>query len=267
MSENNLSYYINNLICSDNLSIMKSLPNQCIDLIYIDPPFFSGKNYTGDDATKEFTDTWCGGLTEYLDFMCVRFHEMRRLLKPTGSIFVHVDWHAVHYLKVELDKIFGYNNFQNEIIWTYKSGGATQKRFSRKHDTILFYSRSSSYTFNPQYEKSYNRDFKSYGFKDVKQHKDKFGWYTIVNMKDVWNINMVGRTSYERNGYPTQKPEKLLERIIVSCTNRGDVVADFFCGSGTTLAVAQNLNRNWIGCDVSDAAIQLSSDRLFVSKV
>ena len=188
---------------------------------------------------------------------------MKRLLKPTGSLFVHLDWHACHYVKCELDKIFGYDSFVNEIVWFYKSGGASKKRFSRKHDSILYYGRTDLCKYNVQKEKSYNRGFKPYRFKGVEEFKDENGrWYTLVNAKDVFEIDMVGRTSSERLGYPTQKPEKLLERIIKACSNEGDIVADFFCGGGTTAAVAEKLNRKWIACDISRIAVSVTRDRL-----
>ena len=125
---------------------------------------------------------------------------MRDLLSDTGCLWVHLDWHAVHYVKVILDQIFGEKNFINEIIWTYKSGGANKRNFARKHDTLLFYSKTDNYIFNPQTEKSYNRGLRPYRFKGVEEYEDETGWYTIVNMKDVWSIDMVGRTSSERTG-------------------------------------------------------------------
>ena len=188
---------------------------------------------------------------------------MKRLLKKSGNIIVHCDHHASHYIKVEMDKIYGPGNFINEIAWCYKSGGASPKRyFSRKHDTLLFYSRSESYTFNHQQEKSYNRGLKPYHFAGVKEYQDEIGWYTIVGMKDYWEIDMVGRTSSERIGYPTQKPEKLIERVISSCSPEGGVVADFFTGGGTTAVVAQRLGRRWIVCDQSRVAVAITADRL-----
>jgi DNA modification methylase len=126
----------------DNLAIMRGLLSETIDLIYIDPPYFSQRDY-GD-----FDDRW-KSMQHYFDFMIERLKEMHRLLKPTGSIYVHLDWHAVHYVKVEMDKIFGYDNFVNEIIWHHDMGGRGKTRFARKHDTILFYSKSEKYTFNP----------------------------------------------------------------------------------------------------------------------
>src|SRR5699024_1974700 len=154
------------------------------------------------------------------------------------------------------------DNFINEIIWSYKSGGSSKKYYSRKHDNILFYSKSKDYIFNPGKEKSYNRGFKAYGFNNISEYEDEIGWYTLVNHRDVWDINMVGRTSKERLAYRTQKPEALLERIILSSSNDDSIVADFFAGSGTTLAVANKNNRRWIGCDSSNTSVYTIMNRI-----
>ena len=257
----------NRLFWGDNLHVMRQLPSESIDLIYIDPPFFSGRQYNvifGDqNELRSFSDIWEDGMPGYLIWLNARLYEMKRLLKKTGVIYVHCDWHAGHYIKVEMDRIFGHQSFVNEIVWCYKSGGASPKKyFSRKHDTILFYSRSSSYGFVPQQEKSYNRGLKPYRFSGVKEYKDEIGWHTLVGMKDYWEIDMVGRTSLERIGYPTQKPEKLIERIITSSAPNDGIVADFFCGGGTTAAVAQRLGRRWIACDQSRVAVAITTDRL-----
>jgi len=199
----------------------------------------------------------------YLVMMAPRLVELHRVLKSTGSLYLHCDPTASHYLKLLLDAVFGKNNFQNEIIWAYKSGGATKRRFARKHDVIFFYTKDNKkYLFNTQKEKSYNRDLKPYNFEGVDEYQDEIGWYTEVNMKDVWNIDMVGRTSKERLGYPTQKPQALLERILKASSNEGDVVLDPFCGCGTTIAAAQALNRRWIGVDITYLAINLIKSRL-----
>jgi hypothetical protein len=164
---------------------------------------------------------------------------------------------------VELDKIFGHERLVNEIIWAYKSGGASPtSRFSRKHDIILLYSKSNDYFFKGQQEKSYNREFKPYRFKGVKEYQDNIGWYTLVGMKDYWEIDMVGRTSGERIGYPTQKPEALLKRVILASSPDDGIVADFFCGGGTTPSVAQRLGRRWIACDQSRVAVAVTADRI-----
>jgi DNA modification methylase len=209
-----------------------------------------------------YDDHWKTGMEEYLKMLCVRFFLIKDLLSDEGCFWVHLDWHVVHYVKILMDEIFGEDNFVNEIIWNYKSGGTGKRNFSRKHDTLLFYSKSKKYYFNPLQEKSYNRGFKPYRFKGVQEYEDELGWYTMVNMKDVWQIDMVGRTSAERTGYATQKPEQLLSRIIESCTREGDLCADFFSGSGTLAATAEKLGRRWIACDIGGIATAKCLKRL-----
>ena len=240
-----------------------------IQMIYIDPPFFTKTDYdavlkAGDVNIrhKAYGDKWENGLSEYLKMLTVRLYLMRDLLADTGLIWLHLDWHVVHYAKIIMDEIFGEKNFVNEIIWNYKSGGAGKRHFSRKHDTVLVYAKSRNYRFYPLKEKSYNRDFKPYRFRGVKEYRDDLGWYTMVNMKDVWNIDMVGRTSRERTGYATQKPEQLIARMIACCTTEGDLCADFFCGSGTLPAVAASMGRCFIGCDKGSLAVESTISRL-----
>lgn len=255
---------INYLYYGDNLDCIKSLINdgfkETIDLIYIDPPFLTMANYKckipvlNKDKLEvvehfAYNDNWKGGMVEYLKMLSIRLYLMRELLSDKGTIYVHLDYRTVHYVKIMMDYIFGEEQFINEIVWSYKSGGVSKRYYSRKHDSILMYSKTIDYIFNPQKEKSYNRGFKPYRFKDVKEYEDDIGWYTLVNLKDVWQIDIVGRTSGERIGYGTQKPEKLLERIISTSSNEGSIVADFFAGSGTTGAVAEKLGRNYIMAD------------------
>lgn len=269
--------YTNLLYKSDNIQAMKDLLDNGyrsgIDLIYIDPPFYSNANYTHrievkDEGKKKaidtfaYSDTWGKGIKEYLEMLTVRLFLMKELLSDQGTIYIHLDYRSVHYVKIIMDCIFTRENFLNEIIWAYKSGGTSKKYFSRKHDNILVYSKSKNYIFNPQKEKSYNRDYKPYRFKNVKEYEDELGWYTLVNLKDVWQINMVGRTSRERVGYRTQKPESLLERIVLSSSREGSVVADFFGGSGTTAVVAQKNNRRWISTDLGNISTSIMRKRL-----
>lgn len=247
----------------DCLDVMQGMDSETVDLIYIDPPYYSQADYKGDAGA--FSDKW-ESLHQYLDWMVVRLYEMKRLLKPTGSIYLHCDWHASHYLKVEMDKIFSYDNFVNEIVWCYKSGGASKKSFSKKHDNILFYSKTKNgFFFNSIKEKSYMGFNYSTGNKNVTLYDDDDGRgkYTMVNPKDWWEIGMLATSSKERIGYPTQKPEALLERIIRSSCPDGGTVADFFCGSGTTAAVARRMGRKWITCDNSQDAINLATKRIF----
>lgn len=257
-NSNNILYH------SDNITAIIDLLNKgyenTIDLIYIDPPFLTMVDYKSrielwNKDAKEvinyfaYNDIWEDGLKEYLEMLTIRLYLMRELLSDIGTIYVHLDYRTVHYVKIIMDYIFQDGCFLNEVIWAYKSGGSSNKYFSKKHDNILVFTKTKDYIFNPQKEKSYNRGFKPYSFKNVKEYKDDIGWHTLVNLKDVWNIDMVGRTSKERVSYATQKPERLLELIINSSSNEGSIVADLFGGSGTTAVVAQNNNRQWILAD------------------
>lgn len=266
------------LAFGDNLSFMKYLLDGCdmrgrVKLIYIDPPFFSKANYEASLRMKAenvggekqggeekkikhlaYKDVWEQGMEEYLTMLTSRLMFMRELLADDGTIWVHLDWHSVHYVKILMDEIFGDTNFINEIIWQYKSGGSSKTHFARKHDNILVYGKTKKYYLKLPKEKSYNRGLKPYRFKGVEEFCDDVGWYTMVNMKDVWSIDMVGRTAKERTGYATQKPEALLNRIIEAGSCEGDIVADFFCGSGTLGAAASKLGRRWICSDSSAVA-------------
>ena len=257
---------LNRLFFGDCLHVMRMLPSECIDLIYIDPPFFSGRNYNiifGDkNEVRSFTDIWEGGMPGYLIWLNARLYEMKRLLKTTGSIFVHLDWHAVHYVRVEMDKIYGAENFQNELIWHYQTGGASKSRYSRKHDTILWYSRSTSrWMFRgeritiPRTEKAMARAQNPIGARISADDAMK-------NPNDVLVIQQMTPMAKERIGYPTQKPEALLEVLLKASSDEGHVVADFFCGGGTTPAVAQRLNRRWVACDQSRIAVAITADRV-----
>ena len=198
------------------------------------------------------------GMFSYLSYMAERIAVMHRLLKNTGSMYLHCDPTASHYLKIIMDEVFGKGNFRNEIIWGYKSGGASKTRWAKKHDVLLYYAKNAKAVFFEAIkEKSYNREFKPYRFKGVDEYKDETGWYTLVNMRDIWQIDMVGRTSKERLGYPTQKPLALLKRIVMASSNQGDIVLDPFCGCGTTIEAAHLLKRDWIGIDISAYAIEV----------
>ncbi|MBQ3322967.1 MAG: site-specific DNA-methyltransferase [Firmicutes bacterium] len=275
----------NTLAACDNLAYMEYLLKEKdmagkIQLIYVDPPFFSNSKYqvsvrlesdklgkSPTIRTGAYDDTWEDSLQQYLTMLGVRFYLMKELLADTGCLWVHLDWHSSHYMKILLDEIFGYDNFINEVAWTYKSGGASKRSFARKHDTLLFYCKTSKYKFHPLKEKSYNRDLKPYRFKDVEEFEDDLGWYTMVNMKDVWTIDMVGRTSSERTGYATQKPEKLLERIVEACSDEGDLCADFFAGSGTPGVVCENMKRRWIMCDEGEVSVSNQIRRFMNAKM
>lgn len=276
------SWY-NRLIWGDNKYIMASLMDEFagkIDLIYIDPPFATGADFSvrmeiGDvEWTKEpsaiedkaYRDTWGKGLDSYLQMMYERLVLMRDLLSDKGSIYVHLDWHVGHYVKLIMDEIFGKENLVNEIIWSYKTGGISKNAFARKHEVILFYSKASKYIFNTQYYKSYQQ--KRYNF--TEKYPEFFDeemqkWYHEAVCRDVWDdIFVIGTEpdKPERLDFPTQKPEALLDRIIRASSNEGDLVADFFCGSGTTGAVAEKLGRRWIMADLSRYAIHVTRKRL-----
>ena len=281
----------NLLLLGDNLRIMAALSRQVgggmrapLSLVYMDPPYFSNRNpgsrmkvkAPGGDAfvtIPAFEDTWLRegiqsgseeAIVAYLEMLVPRIIAAHELLADDGSLWIHLDRRAVHYVKVMADVIFGStDNLINEVVWAYKSGGSSTRRFSNKHDTLLFFAKNKAkYKFFPQEEKSYNRALKPYRFKGVKEYRDDYGWHTIVNMKDVWEIPMVGRTSSERTGYATQKPEALLERIILSCTEEGDACMDPFGGSGTLAAVCARHGREWIYIDENPMAADVAAARL-----
>ena len=240
----------------DNLDILRGLNSETVDLIYLDPPFNSNKNYEAPVGSKAagaaFKDAWTlsdldvawmgliadeqpaiarlldaarwthgKGMQSYLTMMAVRLLEMRRILKATGSIYLHCDPTASHYLKQLMDAVFEANNFRNEIVWHYKTGGASKKWFARKHDSILFYAKDGNHcVFNPQKQKSYISH--KYGFSNITIHKDESGLYTLVGMRDVWDIAALRGNQPETIGYPTQKPLALLERIVAASSNEGD---------------------------------------------
>jgi DNA modification methylase len=317
---------VNQLILGDNLEIMRKMDSESVDLIYLDPPFFSNRNYEviwGDEGEIcSFTDRWAGGIDHYIGWLYERVEEMKRLLKPTGSIFLHCDWHANAEIKVDiLSKLFGRNNFRNEIIWkrTNAKGNITQ-RFGINTDTILFYSKSSEFKFNllrgnysveqlsrykqeddngvyrcenltapgtsrqfvwrgvhPGKSRSWSlseeklEELYQQGLilqqKDGRPRKDGLKKYLAdaegMLLGNIWDdVERIANTSKERIGYPTQKPEALLKRIIQCASNEGDVVLDPFVGGGTTVAVADKLKRQWIGIDQSVAAVKVTDLRL-----
>ena len=256
------------LLAGDEATGLPSLRGK-VDLIYIDPPFDSKADYRtkinlpGIEIEQKptvleqaaYSDTWKDGTVSYLKMIYPRLLLMRELLSEKGSIYVHIDWHVGAYVRVLMDDIFGKNNLVNEVIWGYKSGGAGEKGYAKKHDTLLMYKKSADFLFNVQKEKSYMGLGYSTGNKNVVLYDDNDGRgpYTLVNVKDWWiDIGMIA-TSKGRL-YATQKPEALLERIIKASSNEGDLVCDFFGGSGTTAAVAERLGRRWITCDIGKPA-------------
>ena len=332
---------MNRLIWGDNLLAMQALLSQGyegkINLIYIDPPFDSKADYShkmtieGNEFTKEpsvierlaYKDTWAGGTDSYLDMLYPRLQLMKRLLAEDGSIYVHLDWHVGHYVKVMMDEVFGKENFVNEIVWQKLTSAKSQsKKYPNIHDTLFLYSKRESFIFNIPYvaksekllkthyrytdEKTGKRyslaDFTQKGQGAPKRFGDKIlsppsGKHWIWSQEriddaikegliifsdsglpyvkrfydetkgnvaeDIWtDINPLNPMAKERVNYDTQKPSALLERIIKASSNEGDLVADFFSGSSTTLAVAEKLNRRWIGCELGKVGIQVTRARL-----
>lgn len=264
----------NKLIWGDNKLVMSSLFDQFagkIDLIYIDPPFATGANFSfsafvgdaADEVEKEqslieefaYRDMWRDGLDSYLSMLADRLALMRELLSDRGSLLVHCDFRVMHTLGAVLDEIFGSGDrgssedrpgFRNEIVWMYGLGGSSLKCYPKKHDTILWYSKSASWYFDPPMVPATSQRMKG------------------LNKKcpDTWDIPSINNMADERTGYPTQKPEALLERIIAAHSRPGDLVADFFCGAGTTQVMAERAGRRWIACDLSRYAVHVSRKRL-----
>jgi DNA modification methylase len=239
------------IYCDDNLERLAQFPPECVDLIYLDPPFFSNRHYEviwGDEAEiRSFEDRWEGGIHVYIEWMRERMIELRKVLKPTGSIYLHCDWHAGHYLKVMMDDIFGRENFLNNVVWCYGLGGSSARYWPRKHDDILWYSK----TPDGQYFDAPMVPATSQRMKGE-----------LKKMPDYWLIPTINNMAKERLGYPTQKPEALLEVIVGSSTKPGDVVLDPFAGCGTTLVVAQRMKRQWVGIDISPTAANLIARRM-----
>jgi len=281
----------NLLIKGDNLLALKALlqnHQNTIKLIYIDPPFASNKDYMRkvelrglkdlgrieEDSESIIQQTMYEDIwkrDEYFQFMYERLILLKELLAETGSIYVHLDWHVGHYIKLLMDEIFGQDNFRNELIWAYRRWAAQSKIFQNSHDVILWYSKSDQYTWNQPYEK-YADEAAHFTEED---EKGKYRWQYLrgkkyklylkegTRMKDWWDdLPYINSMAQERTGYATQKPEALLERIIKSTSDLKDLVLDCFMGSGTTCAAAQKLGRRWVGVDVNKGAIQVTSKRL-----
>ncbi len=269
----------NNVVCADCLETLKKMETEKIDLIYLDPPFFTQNIQSLVSSKKNekfsFCDKW-KDMDEYLKFMEVRLEECKRVLKDTGSIFVHCDRNASHYLKVLLDKIFGTQYFQSEIIWFYKRWSNSKKGLLNNHQVILFYSKTSNFKFNriyTDYSETTNVDQILQDRIKDKNGKSKYkidenGESVIgkskkgVPLSDVWEIPYLNPKAKERVGYPTQKPLILLEQIIKLVTEEGDIVLDPFVGSGTTVVAAKMLKRGYLGIDISQEAVDLTKERL-----
>lgn len=292
----------NKIYWGDNLQVMSHLLKEYrgqVDLIYIDPPFDSKVDYkkkiklrgqkAENDQTsfedKQYTDIWTND--EYLQFMYERLALIRELLSETGSIYLHADWHKIHHLRCLMDEIFGKENFLNEVVWCYQERETSKRNYNRKHDTILFYAKNkeSNYTFNPynitemyspttikkfKYTDELSRKYRLRG-KDgtndpTEESENTYRQYLDDQQgtlpRDWFQLPILNQAANERENYPTQKPEALLERIIHASSNPGDLIFDCFMGSGTTQSVAMKLGRRFIGADINIGAIQTSVKRL-----
>ncbi len=267
----------NRLLWGDNLSFLQALCQQGyeerVHLIYVDPPYFSQTNYesqitVGRDRVKRkaFHDRWAGELSEYLNMLYPRLKMMRKILRSDGSIFIHVDWHCSHYIRMLLDEVFGRENFINEIVWCYGGGGSSDKHFLRKHDMIYWYGKSNQYTYNQQF-RPYTAGTLQRGLTRVKGNQYKLR-AEGAGMQDWWTDipKILSPTARENMKYPTQKPKELIKRIIESASNPGDLVADFFGGSGTVAEICNELGRSWILCDNGNLAYQTMLYRLIQSQ-
>ena len=287
----------------DNLDILRGMNSASVDLIYLDPPFNSNQDYAAPVGSKAagaaFKDTWTlsdldvawmgliaeeepaiavlldtvgqvhsEGMQSYLTMMAVRLLEMRRVLKETGSLYLHCDPTASHYLKALLDAVFGRAQFRNEIIWSYRRWPSKHPNFQRMHDVILRYVRGSAGTWNQLWEPASASFLRRFGGKaNVLERgatKKRAAAHDTPGMplRDVWDISIIAGSSKERVGYPTQKPLDLLRRIIEASSNPGDVILDPFCGCATACVAAENLERKWVGIDISPKAVDLVQERL-----
>jgi DNA modification methylase len=274
-----LLFFMNTFIHGDCLEALQKVPDACVDLVIMDPPFFSNSIYeriwNDKGEIASFKDRWSGGKQKYIAWLKERVREIKRVMKPTASIFVHCDWHANAEIKIDvMNKLFGESNFINEIIWSYQGTGESKRYLKKKHDTIWYYSMSKDYYFDPDNateptkdssRKRYNKTDEKGAYKDIR-HPDgsvhRQYYREEMRLRDVWDMPILNADAAERIGYPTQKPEALYERIIRMASREGDVVLDPFCGGGTTCVAAQRLGRQWIGIDASDMAIRMSTIRL-----
>lgn len=265
---------MNKVIHSDNLPFLQSQPDETIDLIYIDPPFNTGKTQQRKRIKADKTDTGLVGFggeryerielgndasfedtfENFVEFMRPRLVEAKRILKPTGCIYVHLDYREVHYIKVLMDEIFGRKNFINEIIWSYEWGAKSRNKWSAKHDTILYYVKDQkNYTFN--YDKVPRVPYLA---PSLQTEERALLGKTIC---DTWFHTIVGTNSKEKTGYPTQKPVGILKRIVEVCSNPGDVCLDFFAGSGSLGQVCLDTGREFILVDRNQEAIDVMKKR------
>ena len=295
----------NYLYTGDNIHFLHRFDSESVDLIYLDPPFNSKRTYSAPIGSKaagtSFKDMWSWDdideelletlfithpclvdfiksvqgthgkpMMAYVLYMAQRIKEMHRVLKPTGSIYLHCDPTASHYLKIVMDDVFGRDNFRNEIVWCYTAPSGSVKSFPKKHDIILFYTKSDEWTFNadavriPYKKLNTNKGQSHFGAEVSLSPKVRDEYLHRGKMPESWwpDFSPVGRLKKERTGYPTQKPLDLLTRIIKASSNEGDLVLDPFCGCATTCVAAQQLNRKWIGIDIEEQAAHLLVERL-----
>ena len=302
----------------DNLEIMRGLNSRTVDLIYLDPPFNSNRDYAAPVGSKAagaaFKDTWTlndvdnawhgeiadkdpaiysaiaaselaygRGMKSYLIMMAVRLMEMKRLMKPTASIYLHCDPTASHYLKILMDAVFGRTNFRNEIIWSYSGWNKRLKhKFESRHDVVYFYAKGKTNRFN-SYSDPWESEQEYIAKRRQKVHEDEHGRKYVLSdagdgkrvkrylgdameygapVASVWAIDKINNSSKERVGYPTQKPLALLDRIIKASSDEGDLILDPFCGCATTLIAAEKLKRRWLGIDLSSKAADLVKLRM-----
>jgi site-specific DNA-methyltransferase (adenine-specific) len=225
-------------------NVIPSISDDSIDFVYIDPPYYCQRNF------GEFDDRW-DSVEQYAKSLENSFLAVKPKMRESANICVHVDWHAGHYVRMAMDSVFGYGNFRNEIIWCYSSGGASKNHFSRKHDNLFVYCKNADETKFNVLREPYPRD---YG--------DRTGFHPEGRiMNDWWQIGILSTTAKERTGYPTQKPLELMQRLIRAYTDEGDVVLDYFCGSGTTGVAAKMLNRKFILSDKNPNAVLVANQR------
>jgi DNA modification methylase len=253
------------VFCQDNLELLKSQPDESVDLIYCDILYGTGRNFGDYQDLKPIR-------IEIESHYLPRLIEMKRVLKQNGSIYLQMDTRINHWMRILMDDVFGYKNFQNELVWVYRSAGFSKTKWSEKHDVILLYSKSKEFKFN--LEEVRETDIAESTYKRFKKYIDATG--KIPNLKkgkmyyvspysppkDWLNINTLPQAHSERNGYATQKPKALIERLIKASSNEGDTVADYYLGSGTTAVVCKELKRNFIGCDINPKAIEITKSRL-----
>lgn len=264
----------NRLIWGDNLSVMQALRTEftgAVDLIYLDPPFATGTDFYCASREKAYQDTWGRGFSTYLSMLWPRLQLMYDLLSPTGSMYVQIGWEVGAHVQLLLNELFGENCLQNLIIYNYGKFHHSKERWKRDFDVILFYSKDPRrWTFNHDAVLDQYRETTEVRFDKVDEAGRR---YKIVKGRrayhqggvtpsSVWRLSNLQMNAVEAVGYPTQKTEALLTKILAASSNPDDLVADFFCGSGTTLAVAEKLGRRWIGCDLGRPAIEITRKRL-----